>query len=337
MKENLFLLLFILTLQSNAQIANFNHVNFKKADSIALVCKNESLNNLPKLSYKLTSNLNSDVERFRAIYIWVCSNIANDYNLFYKNKRKRKKYQNDNYRLKAWNDEFSRVIFKTLLKDKRTICTGYAYLIKELSELASLECKIIQGYGRTSATTKEELNTPNHSWNAIKLNNKWYLCDATWASGKQNPNTLNFEFQYNDGLFLTNPELFSVNHYPVNSKWLLLNKKPITFKTFLEGPILYGKAYQNLIFHKAPITMHHNIRKNENISFQYQLKKNILKDNITLLIDSGFNNKRTKPTSISIKNKSLTFNHSFTQNGFYDMHLYFGNNLISTYTFKVKS
>lgn len=337
MKAKLCILLFIITLHSNAQIADFKHVSFKKADSIAMVYKNESLDNLPKLSYKLTSDLSTDVERFRAIYKWVCCNIANDYQFFHKNKRKRKKYIDDSLRLKNWNNHFRKVIFKALLKDKRTVCTGYAYLIKKLSELANLECKIIQGIGKTSSSKKEELNTPNHSWNAIKLNNKWYLCDATWASGTQNPITLNFNFKYNDGFFLTNPKLFATNHYPVNNKWLLINKNPPTFKEFLEGPILYGKAYQNLTHHKAPFKLHQSIQKNKNVAFQYQLKKNIKEHDVTLLIDNGFKNNRTKPTAVSIENKSLTFYHSFTRKGFYDVHLYIGDDLISTYTFQVKS
>lgn len=337
MKTKLYILFFIIAFQSNAQIDDFKHIDFKKADSIALACKNENLNNLPKLSYRLTSYLTTDVERFRAIYIWVCNNISNDYNLFYKNKRKREKYKSDSLRLKDWNYNFRKKVFKTLLEDKRTICTGYAFLIKELAELSNLECEIIQGFGKTSSTTKKELSTPNHSWNAIKLNRKWYLCDATWASGIQNSNTLNFEFQYNDGFFLTNPQLFAFNHYPIHSKWLLINKNTSTFKTFLESPILYGKAYQNLTEHKTPFKMHHSVQKNEKVTFQYQLKKNISKDNIILLIDNGVNSKKIKPTSIFIKNKSLLFYHAFSNNGFYDVHLYIGDDLVSTYTFNTKS
>lgn len=337
MNIKLYILFFILAFQTNAQIADFNHINLKKADSIALTCKNENLNNLPFLTHQLTSGLNTDVERFRAIYKWVCSNIKNDYKLYYKNDRKRKKYQNDSINLISWNNGFRKTLFNTLIKKKRTICTGYAYLIKELAELSNLECKIINGYGKTSSTTKEDLNIPNHSWNAVKLNNKWYLCDATWASGIQNPITMNFEFQYNNGFFLTNPELFAINHYPKDSKWLLIKKQVLSFKTFLDGPILYNNAFENLANHKSPSKMHHNVQKNENVAFEYQLKKHRTKEHITLLIDNGFKTQRTKPSSITIKNNSLTFNHSFTSTGFYDVHLYFGDDLISTYTFKVKS
>ncbi|MGK0322282.1 MAG: transglutaminase/protease-like cytokinesis protein 3, partial [Psychroserpens sp.] len=172
-----YLLLFIVVFQSHAQLSDFEYINFSKADQMASLCKNEGLDNMPKLVYNLTSSLDTDVERFRAIYMWVCHNIANDYNLYLKNKRKRSKYQNDSIKLKAWNDRFKKDVFRKLLKQERTICTGYAYIVQELSKLANLDCEIIHGYGKTSMTTIDELDPPNHSWNAIKLNAKWYLCD----------------------------------------------------------------------------------------------------------------------------------------------------------------
>ena len=337
MKTSFYILLFIIAFQSNAQISDFKHIDFKKADSIALGCKNESLKNLPQLSYQLTSNLHTDIERFRAIYRWVCNNIANDYNLYLKNKRKRERFKDDSTKFKTWNNDFRKILFKRLLKDQRTICTGYAYVIKELAKLAKLECEIVQGYGRVSTTDIENLNLPNHSWNAIKLNGKWYLCDPTWASGIPNPETNRFTFQYNDGFFLANPKLFAVNHFPVDEKWWLLDEDIPSFETFLGSPIIYGKAYENLELHIEPKQMHHNIKRYDTITFKYQLTKTIKSEDVSLLIDNGYNSIKTKPKSVLAKNKSLTIEHQFKTNGFYDVHLYIGKDLISTYTFSVKN
>ena len=132
--------LFIFVFQSNAQLADFNSINFEKADAIALEYEDETLHNLPDLAYKLTSNLTTDAARFRAIFKWVCSNVANDYYLYSRNKRKRLRYKTDSLQLKEWNDRFNKIVFEKLLSDRKTICTGYAYLIKELANLA--------GYGR---------------------------------------------------------------------------------------------------------------------------------------------------------------------------------------------
>lgn len=321
----------------NAQLSDFNHINFKKADSIAQVYKGESLSNLPILTHKLTSNLSTEAEKFRAIYKWVCSNIKNDYNLYYKNSFKRKKYQKDTDKLAAWNSKFRKTVFSTLLKKKRTICTGYAFIVKQLAELANIECEIVNGYGRTSSLSKKDLSIPNHSWNIVKLNNKWYLCDATWASGVQNPETMNFEFLYNDGFFLSNPELFAINHLPENQKWLLTANTYQNFDSFLNNPILYNDAYIYLTKHVTPSKLHHEIKLNAEISFTYLLKKQLNKEDISLLIDNGSSNKKIIPKSVTIKNNILSFNQSFNKKGFYDVHLYINSNLIASYTFKVKS
>ena len=89
MKSMLSIALFFTAFQSHAQISDFDSINFQKADRIALECKKDGLNTMPELVYKLTSQLTTDVEKFRAIYRWVCGNIANDYRLYEKNARKR--------------------------------------------------------------------------------------------------------------------------------------------------------------------------------------------------------------------------------------------------------
>lgn len=337
MKRMLQLCLFIFAFQSNAQISDFDDINFQKADRIALECKNLGLKNLSELSHQLTSDLTTDVERFRAIYMWVCGNIANDYSLYAKNMRKRQRFKTDSLKLREWNDHFRELSFKKMLKNHKTICTGYAYLIKKLSNLSNINCEIVHGFARTSMINIETLDVPNHSWNAVELNGKWYLCDPTWASGIPNPTTNLFEFQYNDGYFLTLPKLFATNHYPENPKWLLLDEDETTFQTFLEAPITYGKAYTNMSIYNEPKKMHNTIHKNEKVIFKFQLLKPAKVEDITLLIDSGGGIKKIHPESTTIKNQFLIIEYEFTSSGFYDVHLLIGPDLVSTYTFKVKS
>ena len=69
-----FLICSILT----AQISDFDSINFTRADNIAKRNSNLDLKNLPLLAHKLTFDLPSDAEKFRAIYTWVCTNIKGD-------------------------------------------------------------------------------------------------------------------------------------------------------------------------------------------------------------------------------------------------------------------
>jgi len=222
MKKLLIILLFTFVWQLHAQRSDFETISFKKADNIATLLKGKELNNLPLLANKLTSKLDTDAERFRAIYFWVCHNIKNDYDLMMINERKRRKYKNDTPQLNSWNKTFKKKVFSKLLKQKKTLCSGYSYLVKELATLAGLECEIVDGYGKVSASFKS-LRIPNHSWNAIKLNDKWYLCDATWSSGFIDETYL-FKYNYNDAYFLMEPEEFAKSHRPLDSEWLLFKE-----------------------------------------------------------------------------------------------------------------
>jgi hypothetical protein len=60
-------------------------------------------------------------------------------------------------------------------------------------------------------------------------------------------------------------------------------------------------------------------------------------EDITILIDNGYVSKKIHPDSTIIKNQFLIIEYEFKSTGFYDVHLYFGPDLISTYTFNVKS
>ncbi len=145
-----------------------------------------------------------------------------------------------------------------------------------------------------------------------------------------------FTFEYNDGYFLSNPKLFIVNHFPEDEKWTLLENKTNTFDGFLAAPILYGPAYTNLIEHVAPEQMHHSVHKNEKVTFKYLLQKSVDLEHISFVIDDGNNSKKTTPNTVSLNKQSLTLEHQFDSRGFYDVHLYIDDDLISTYTFRVK-
>ncbi|MGH1384272.1 transglutaminase domain-containing protein [Kordia sp.] len=327
--------LFVFVFQANAQISDFQNVSFEKADEIALKYKDETLHNLPDLVYKLTSELDTDEERFRAIFKWVCSSVANDYKLYTRNKRKRQRYKNDSVKLNQWNTKFQKIVFRRLLKNRTTICTGYAYLVKELANLADIECEMVHGYARTSTMNVEKLDTPNHSWNAVKLNGKWYLCDPTWASGIPNPETYQFQFDFNSGFFLSDPKIFAINHHPIKEKWFLLEGSTPSFQAFLDAPIIYGKAYTYFSDHSYPQKLENEVQRNKNFNFKLQLQKEVQKEDINLVIESSFSERKIHPEQISIQEKSLSIDYKFEYTGYYDVHLYIKEDLISTYTVEV--
>ena len=132
--------------------------------------------------------------------------------------------------------------------------------------------------------------------------------------------------------------MFAINPFPIDEKWLLLGDADETsFKAFIEAPIIYGKAYANLSNHFEPQKMHNTILKNEKITFKFELLKPVDIKDVNLLIDSGYNSRKIHPDSTTMKNQSVTVEYKFKHTGFYDVHFFIKDDLISTYTFKVKA
>lgn len=326
-----FLSIFIIHI-CKAQVSDFEMIDFSKAETVAKLNYGKSLNNLPLLTYNLTNGLTTDVEKFRAIYIWVCNNISGDIKQNNIVNRKRKKYKNDNTKYLKWNEEFKKKAFKTLLKNKKTMCTGYAYLIKEMCFLANIDCKIIDGYGRTTISNVDSLETINHSWNAVKLKGKWYLCDATWSSGYMLNNYL-FIKDYNDGYFLTDPILFATNHYPLDKKWFL--NATLEQSEFESSPLVYGELFKHQIIPISPSKMVIKTEANDEINFSFKTLKSIPSAKIQLIKFST--NKEHSLEIYDIKNENgiISFKHKFKNKGLYDIHLKIDSDIVATYTAEI--
>lgn len=325
--------LLVLGVLVHAQQSDFAQIDFSKADNIALRLKGKKLK-VNQLAYELTANLNTDVEKFRAIYMWITHNVSNDHRLFLKNNKKRRKYFGDSIKLETWNSKFKKVVFKKLLKRKRTICSGYAYLLQEMCEVAGIKVRTIHGFGKTSDVDLEKLLFANHSWSAVRLNKKWYLCDPTWAAGITTPNKKGFEFKYNDGYFLSDPKLFVMNHYPAEPQWGLLGDQIPSFKSFANAPLLYGEAYNLFSEHITPLKMHDTIQQKGHVEFKYRLKKENYSQRFHFVFVNGAIEKIYKP-KVKVDGDIMTLTQEFNRRGFYDVHLYFDKEILATYTFKV--
>ncbi|TCK67446.1 transglutaminase superfamily protein [Winogradskyella wandonensis] len=333
-----FLVLFLFYFASfclSAQSEDFSSIDFTEADKLAKQNRGASLDDMPELVYNLTNSLETDAERFRAIYLWVCNNVKNDYGLYAKNKRKRKRFKDDSLKLEAWNEKFKKKIFSTLLRRRRTICTGYAYLVKTLSQLANIDCKIINGFGKPSSGNPEDLEEPNHSWNAVNLNGKWYLCDPTWASGIQDSESGRFKFSYNNGLFLVTPQLFAISHFPIEPKWFLMDKTP-SFNDFVNAPILYNDAYKLLSNHIGPNRLYNEIEVNSSLEISYTLKPKINAEDVSLTIVDGSSSTTKLPDNVEQNGNSIDISYKFKRKGFYDVHLQINGFLVATYVVRVK-
>jgi transglutaminase/protease-like cytokinesis protein 3 len=124
---------------------------------------------------------------------------------------------------------------------RKGICSGYSYLFKYFCNELNIDCEVINGYSRTEfAKAGLPFEKTNHSWNIIKLNDKWQYVDATW--GYATAKTKDFNLYY----FLTPYNEFESNHFPKDVNWLL--SKKMTKETFNTLPYISFEYFRSKLY-----------------------------------------------------------------------------------------
>ena len=96
------------------------------------------------------------------------------------------------------------------LVGKSCVCEGYAKALKYLANAVGIECEIVQGTAINNSGKSE-----SHAWNAVKINDTWYLVDATWDDPIFSGNgykTNQFKYKY----FLKGTNTFDKDHFVSN-------------------------------------------------------------------------------------------------------------------------
>jgi hypothetical protein len=325
--------LFLISTFALAQLEDFPNVNFKKADSIAGLFPKHSLSDLQSLADKLTQPLPTPVEKFRSIFMWVCQNIENDQVLFYRFKYHNQRKSSD-VKHERWLARYKADVFKTLRDNHRTTCSGYAYLIRELAIRAGIPAIIINGYGRTAHANVGGEGTVNHAWNAVQLNNTWYLCDAIWASGWIDGDKHVYMKRFDDTYFLTDPKLFAFNHFPENPNWFLLEDKP-TLDQFLNQPIQYAATLRLKILTKSPERFSIRASKGEPIHFWFDHTDKSF-ERIELKVVEAGEVRSYFPAIESPCEKEWSISHTFQSRGVRTLHILLDNNFVYSYQVSVR-
>ncbi len=191
-------------------------LNFNNIDSYARKAPTEVSQEVNTLAQYLAKPASNDFERTRSFYVWLTTNISYDMKAF-KNGRKRINQTNED-----------------ILTRRRAVCFGYSKFFKALCDEIGLESEVVSGYSKGSLTSSPQLEEPDHAWNAVKLEGKWYLLDATWGAGVVYRES-DFVHEFSEDYFLTSPEKLIVNHLPADPIWQLL-PCAISTEDFKESP-----------------------------------------------------------------------------------------------------
>jgi len=166
-----------------------------------------------QLASQITNGIQSDSLKVRAIYEWITDNIAYDVDLG--NGAKPIKAE-----IYAETQKSEKV-----LEQRKAVCMGYTSLFEELCMLNNIKTYIVSGYSKSidPYTRKLSFSGDRHSWNAVKINGNWYLCDPTWSAGFINVQTGTFNKQRNEEFYLCNGKTFIKRHIPLDPLWQLLD------------------------------------------------------------------------------------------------------------------
>lgn len=130
-----------------------------------------------------------------------------------------------------------------VFESRTGVCEGYARLMVALGKASGVSIAYIAGSVRNAhyrvaegdeTTMKAALEGYGHAWNAVMLDGKWQLIDATWddPSGAA-PSGSHVRSTY----LFTPPELFVYDHLPDDPNWQLL-PAPLSTGDFVREPMM---------------------------------------------------------------------------------------------------
>ena len=190
---------------------------FDRIDRDVRQLKREAQRSIPELINALAGIAGTEVEKVRAVYIWMTANIA---------------YNTDSYFRGVPGATDAAGVFKA----GKSVCEGYSNLFLELARGPGLEAVKIHGYAK-GYDYREGVDTggTNHAWNAVRVDGEWRLFDATWGAGHVNGK--DFIRAYNEFYFDTPPEEFIFSHFPGDPAFQLIDH-PVSRKLFFRLPNL---------------------------------------------------------------------------------------------------
>ncbi|XP_068194109.1 kyphoscoliosis peptidase [Antennarius striatus] len=164
---------------------------------------------------RITQGARNELERLRAIWVWLCHNIEYDVSGYL-----------------GHTDKVSSP--EEVIATGRGVCCSYSNLCAEMCRQMGIECHEVPGYskgiGYRQGQSLKNVKS-DHLWNAVLLGGQWFLLDACWGAGRVDMEHESFVKRFDDFYFLTDPEEFIDSHFPDEEKWQLLDL-PITREEF---------------------------------------------------------------------------------------------------------
>lgn len=248
------ILMFYLLLFSGIQSANGNNEpDFQHVDRFARQLKKSST--LDQTARQLTVQFETEVEKVRAIFVWITHNIAYDLHKVKDQQRRNNRTvitANSQAELDAYLKKMPRKMAENAFSTGKGVCEDYSNLFLFMCQSIGIEASYITGYGRSSTDKLNKYpDRSNHVWNGVKIDDSWYLLDATWSAGQVDMRAGEFTREFTDGFFLADPVKFILTHFPDDPKWQLVGS-PLNVDEFVKLPMGYPALHEEEIMDYFP-------------------------------------------------------------------------------------
>jgi len=222
--KNLFIIFFLFV------FSLYGQNNFYTIDKHADKAPGHLKKSIPSLVNYLIEPAQDEIHKVRVLFRWISQNI--------------------DYDVDAYFDRRLIVEDPIMVINRGTaVCGGYAQLFKLLCSEAGITCEIVSGWSK--GYSEELSGRPNHAWNAVKINQQWYLLDVTWGSGYIN-NQQSYTKSFQEHYFLTDPHILIYDHLPEDEKWQQL-ETPVSLNEFEDLILLRPNFFRTgltLLSHK---------------------------------------------------------------------------------------
>lgn len=141
----------------------------------------------------------SDYQKVHAMADWLSSNVAYNWSLD-EEVGKVSSTSEEYNKFYAYSEFYLEGVFLNRL----AVCNGYAKAMSLMCGIEGIKCyKVKGGSGRSSGTIG---NYPQHAWNKIEIDGKWYVVDTTWANERYSDGKDTFEVLKHNTLFMSERE-----------------------------------------------------------------------------------------------------------------------------------
>ena len=177
---------------------------FARIDAHALSTPESAESNITSLAAYLNETSTTDLEKARAIFVWLTKNIN---------------YDDESFNAGTRGDNSA----EGVLKNRKAVCEGFSNLYYVLGKEMSLDIQKVSGYSKGySYRVGQKFTKTNHAWNVIKIDGQWRIFDATWGegSGERINSKLVSRKEFKEYWFNTNPYEAIFSHMPKDKSFL---------------------------------------------------------------------------------------------------------------------